>query len=355
VREATPSILTTARLIYVFDTQALGDNDAEGVEEMDAVNLDGLSSVIDLSEIERAKRADIWSGAAAGVFPGLQVHEMDASSALGAILHRPVGAGGLFAISSAPAEVSYAPLGSPEAGQFLTMMLQAKGSSITSQRQRQCELSSGDICFIDERYPFRLCGLEYSQLLLLRMPRSLVLSRFPELEHLVATLIPARDPGTSLLAHTLLHLLSVAGDLREAQQHAALNAVIHLLGATSGLAVALENVHWRVQKALDFIDVNLSIPGLTAEQVAQDQHISRRRLDQLMRDAFNLSITGQIWSRRLQRAADDLANPRWTGASISQIAFANGFEDPAHFARAFKRRFEATPGQWRAKTRPVAH
>ena len=107
--------------------------------------------------------------------------------------------------------------------------------------------------------------------------------------------------------------------------------------------------------ALDFIELNLSIPGLTAEQVAQAQHISRRRLDQLMRDALGLSITGQIWNRRLQRAADDLRDTRWAGASISQIAFANGFEDPAHFARAFKRRFETTPGQWRALARPLTH
>ncbi|MBU0555574.1 MAG: helix-turn-helix domain-containing protein [Alphaproteobacteria bacterium] len=322
---------------------------------MEAVNLEGLSSVVDLSGVDRAKRADIWAGAAPNVFPGLSVQAIEANPSLGAIFHRRMGPGALFAISSAPAEVSYAPSGSPESHQFLTMMLQAEGSSIASQRQRQCELAPGDVCFIDERYPFRLCGLDYSQLLLLRMPRALVMSRFPDMEHLVATLIPGRDPGTSLLAHTVLHLLRVAGELREAQQHAAMNAVIHLLGATSGLAVELENVHWRVQKALDFIELNLSIPGLTAEQVAQAQHISRRRLDQLMRDALGLSITGQIWNRRLQRAADDLRDARWAGASISQIAFANGFEDPAHFARAFKRRFETTPGQWRALARPMTH
>lgn len=322
---------------------------------METVHLDGLSSVVDLSSVERAKRADMWTGAAPSVFPGLCVQEMEADPSLGSILHRRFAQGSLFAISSAPAEVSYAPSRAGEASQCVTMMLQAEGTTIANQRQRQCELTPGDICFIDERYPFRLSGLDYSQLLLLRMPRAQVMSRFPEMEHLAATLIPGRDPGTSMLAHTVLHLLQVAADLREAQQHATMNAIIQLLGATSGLAVELENMHWRVQKALDFIELNLSIPGLTAEQIAQAQHISRRRLDQLMRDALGLSITGQIWNRRLQRAADDLRNSRWAGASISQIAFANGFEDPAHFARAFKRRFETTPGQWRTRARTAPH
>jgi AraC-like DNA-binding protein len=305
--------------------------------------------------VDRDRRRDIWSGSATSIFPGLSVHSTEKNPTVGSIQHSPVGLGALFAIASAPAEVSYLPRQATESSQFLTMMLQTEGTTIAHQRQRHCELSRGDICFIDERHPFRLVGVDCSEILLLRMPRTAVISRFPEMEHLVATLLPGRDPGTTLLAHTVLQLLQVARELREAQQHAAMNAIIHLLGATSGLAVELENMHWRVQKALDFIEINLSIPGLTAEQVAQAQHISRRRLDQLMRDALGLSITGQIWSRRLQRAADDLRDTRWATASISQIAFANGFEDPAHFARAFKRRFEATPGQWRAMARAIAH
>lgn len=321
---------------------------------MELVSLEGLSPVVDMSQVERAQRADYWAGAAPAVFPGLSVRTTHPDFSFGSIQSSRVGQGALFAIASEPAEVSYAPGAIQEADQCLTMMLQASGTAVVHQRERNCELQRGDICFIDERNPFRLIGVESCELLLLRMPRSLVMNRFPEMEHVVGTLIPGRDPGTQLLGQTLLQLLHVARDLREAQQHAAMNAIIHLLGATSGLAVELESLHWRVQKAMDHVELHLSTPGLSADQIAQAQHISRRRLDQLMRDALGLSITGHIWSRRLQRAADDLRDARWVGASISQIAFANGFEDPAHFARAFKRRFEVTPGLWRAKAR-VAH
>jgi len=321
--------------------------------QMEIPDRKGLSAVVDLSMVDEQHRADVWSGTARTIFPGLSIKDIEARPAIGSIQHSRVGLGGLFAISSAPAEVSYAPRGPIETGQFLSLMLQIEGAIITQQRQRQCELGRGDICFIDERYPFRLVGAEHSQFLLLRMPRTNVLSSFPDIEHLVATLMPGHDPGTALLAQTLLHLLGVARHLRDAQQTAAMNAIIHLLGATSGLATELDDMHWRVRKALDFIELNLPVAGLTAEQVAQAQHIGRRRLDQLMRDALGLSITGQIWSRRLQRAADDLRDLRWANASISQVAFANGFEDPAHFARAFKRRFELTPGQWRAQARSL--
>lgn len=307
-----------------------------------------MSSLVDLSKMDERQRAAIWSGTIPDIFPGVGGHEIEVKPALGAIQHSRMGAGDLLAISSPPAEVVYAPRG-PDTDRHLTMMLQADGATIVLQHQQQCKLGRGDICFVDELHPFRLVGAQNSRFLLLRMPRARVLAAFPELERRVATLLPGRDPGTALLGRTLLDLLNIAGDLGEAQQQAALNAIIHLLGATSGLSVALTDMHWRVRKALDFIECNLSTPGLTAEEVARAQAIGRRRLDQLMHQAIGLSVTAQIWSRRLQRAADELRDPRRMSASIAQIAFANGFEDPAHFARAFKRRFAVTPGLWRAQ------
>lgn len=331
---------------------ALTDGAPE-LPEMEIINPAPVPAVVDLSKVAHDRRIDTWTDAAASIFPGLSVKAIDIEPGIGTIQHERLGQGAMFAIRSAPAEIAYAPAIAGDCD-FLTMMLQTDGTTLAYQRQRECELARGDICFIDECQPFRLSGAACSEMLLLRMPRIMVMSRFPDMQHLVATRLAGEDPGTSLLAHTLMQIFQIVHELRDAQRTATMNAIIHLLGATSGLAFEPESTHWRVQKALDHIELNLSVPGLTAEQVAQAQHISRRRLDQLFLEALGQSITGQIWGRRLQRAADDLRDPRWAAASISQIAFANGFEDPAHFARAFKRRFEATPGQWRA-SRPLTH
>jgi AraC-like DNA-binding protein len=126
-----------------------------------------------------------------------------------------------------------------------------------------------------------------------------------------------------------------------------MNAVVQMLGMADPLARAATGPDWRVRRALDYIELNLSVAGLTAETVAQDQRISRRRLDQLMHEAFGQSIAGHLWNRRLEQAAADLRDPHRSTMSIAQIAFANGFEDAAHFTRAFKRRYAITPGAWR--------
>ena len=321
---------------------------------METTTSDDRTSVIDLSGIDLERRADVWTDMAPSIFPGLSIEEIDALPSIGTIHSIRMGAGSLCAIQSSSAEVRYAPLGEfGGAGLYFTIMLQIGGETSVRQRLRHCTLKLGDMCFIDECYPFWIEGKACSEILLLRMPRAMVLSRFAQVEHATATLLPGDDPGTRILANLLCDLRRIAPSLSVSQKLAAMSSVIHMVGAAALLSE--EPGHWRAQKAQEFIELNLSVPGLSAEDVAQGQRISRRRLDQLMRDTIGLSITGYIWDRRLQQAALDLRDIRRTGSSIAQIAYASGFEDAAHFTRAFKRRFAMTPGQWRATTGLTEH
>ncbi len=106
---------------------------------MDAVNLEGLSPVVDLAEVDRERRVDTWMGAATTIFPGLALKGLAPNPAVGSIQHSRMGPGALFAIASAPIEVSYIPRAAAESSQFLTMMLQAEGTTLVHQLLRQCE------------------------------------------------------------------------------------------------------------------------------------------------------------------------------------------------------------------------
>lgn len=305
------------------------------------------SRLIDLREIDSANRAIMWQGTACSTFPGLSLRLSARVPQLGSINRYRMGAGELFAIESAPVEVAYRP---PSRGSFsphLSLMVQSRGSTEVSQAGRRCELSVGDICLIDESSRFGLASDESSGILFLRLPRGATLSRHPQLERLYASVLSGAETGTRLLADTLLRLFDDAGALTELQRAAMMEAVLQMLGVAGPCSALPETPHWRIRRALDFIELNLAVAGLSAEDVAQDQHISRRHLDQLMRQATGRSITGHLWNRRLERAAADLRDPRRAGMTAAQVAFANGFEDAAHFTRAFKSRYACTPGQWR--------
>lgn len=106
-------------------------------------------------------------------------------------------------------------------------------------------------------------------------------------------------------------------------------------------------VPWRVNAALALIEAELADPELDANRIARAQGISRRRLDELMVAQTGTSVSAKIWLRRLEQAASDLTDARYASRTVTQIAFAAGFEDAAHFTRAFKRRYGCTPRKWR--------
>jgi AraC-like DNA-binding protein len=51
------------------------------------------------------------------------------------------------------------------------------------------------------------------------------------------------------------------------------------------------------------------------------------------------SLTEWIWAQRLDAAKRDLCDPNRAASSVSEIAFSWGFNDAAHFSRAFRARF----------------
>ena len=309
-----------------------------------------VPSLLDLSSVDEDRRVGLWSLTATSCFPGLSINDMPSAAPIGQIRSIPMGGGSLWSIVSAPVLVGYSPANGADSDShaYISLNMQLEGAMVVSQNHRACELNAGDMCLIDERFPFHLQGQTRSEMVFLRMPRRAVLSRHPYLEHRTAGRLDSDDPGAILLRDTMVKVAQSAPNLREEQRGSVLAAMVHLLGAaTSPRSAQLDDVSWRVRAALAFIEMHLGDGDLTAEQVARAQGISRRRLDQVLRRSIGESVTGQIWSRRLELAAADLVDPRHQSQTVSQIAFGAGFEDAAHFSRAFKVRFGHTPRDWR--------
>jgi AraC-like DNA-binding protein len=316
---------------------------------METSLLPQIPALLDLSGVEAPRRAGLWARTATSCFPGLTVDAMPADAPVGQMQSIPMGGGSLWSILSAPVTVSYAPPhGADDSGASISLLLQLDGAMTVSQNHRLARLEAGDMCLVDERFGFHLQGEVCSHIVFLRMPRRAVLGRHPYLEHCTARVLDTDDPGAQLLRDTLTRAVKAAPDLREEQRGSVLAAMVHLLGAaTAPCGAEADEAPWRVRAALAFIETHLGDADLTAERVAEAQGVSRRRLDQVLRRALGRSVTAHIWSRRLEQAAADLTDPRYNGRAVSQIAFANGFEDAAHFSRAFKGRFGRTPRDWR--------
>ncbi len=103
----------------------------------------------------------------------------------------------------------------------------------------------------------------------------------------------------------------------------------------------------RYDLAQAFIRQNLADAALNPAAVATELGLSQRTLARIFARR-GITIERSIWSSRLAGAKGDLADPRLHERTITEIAFAWGFNDAAHFSRAFSNAFGLSPTRFRA-------
>ncbi|MCZ6605403.1 MAG: helix-turn-helix domain-containing protein, partial [Alphaproteobacteria bacterium] len=97
-----------------------------------------------------------------------------------------------------------------------------------------------------------------------------------------------------------------------------------------------------------FVETNYSNPDLDVRAIADAHGISNRYVHALFKSS-RYSVSSYLWERRLQACRQQFEKPAFRNWSISQIAFANGFSDAAHFSRAFKKRFGVRATDYRKR------
>jgi len=103
------------------------------------------------------------------------------------------------------------------------------------------------------------------------------------------------------------------------------------------------NIHFN--KALRFIESHLNDPTLSVSRVAKELAISRNHLYTVFRD--KVPPGHMILSMRLEQCRHAFVDKRRAHLRIVDIAFDMGFNDVAHFSRAFKAKFGVSPRAYR--------
>ena len=97
----------------------------------------------------------------------------------------------------------------------------------------------------------------------------------------------------------------------------------------------------RLRKLLRLIE---SDPLGNTQDWAFAFNLSHSHLQYLFKQATGMALGQVLTERRLQRAAELLAN---TNMSIKEIACAVGYEHSSSFTRAFEKRFDQAPRRYR--------
>jgi acetamidase/formamidase/AraC-like DNA-binding protein len=114
-------------------------------------------------------------------------------------------------------------------------------------------------------------------------------------------------------------------------------------GGFSGLTSSQAAIFTRVCRC---IEARLADPEMSLALVAKEERVSPRYLQKLF-ETVGQSFSTYLRLRRLERCRAELVDPRFEKMSISNICFRWGFNDPAHFSRAFREQYRTSPRTFR--------
>ncbi len=95
----------------------------------------------------------------------------------------------------------------------------------------------------------------------------------------------------------------------------------------------------RLLKAIYYVEQHYR-EDIKSRDMAELCNVSPFHFSRLFKDRFGIGFREYVLGRRLAEARKLLARE---GCSVSTVAYATGFNDPAYFSRAFKRQFGHSP------------
>jgi len=294
---------------------------------------------------------DAWADACGQAYVPLQV-DTSVKDFRGALREHTIGDLGVTQVASTQVTVTRTARSvrtDPRETFMFCIVLNGGGTTVQEGRVAHFRGSGGFL--IDGDQPYSMRYAPKNEVLVLRVPHSVLKMAGRDLRRLTSTPIAGDSDGLNTLMGYVAGLVAmgqpVAGDSVEEHQQVAVEltrSALHPLAyphrsqaMLSGPAI-LASARWLIESAH-------ADPDLTVDDIARRFMVSRRYLEMLFARLDWGGPSEHLRRSRLRHAARLLVeSPR---RRIAEIAFTSGFSDVNTFTRSFKREYGATPRSWR--------
>lgn len=296
--------------------------------------------------IAPAERLRYWNSVADEVFCGTFVNA-ESERFEGEMWSWRLGDLDMIRTRSVQAAVGRRPLNTHE--ERVIMHMQWRGQGEHRQGRQEARLGPGDFIFGSPHEPYAF-NLAPHEMMVVEFPRRALVERVPDLDDLLAKPLSGSTPAARVFSDFLLSLWRQArdGEGEDTAWGEGMSRIFYDLAAMAvheAKRVSSSHAAPELQRrALALIDTHLADPDLRSASMASELGTSVRTVQNLFAELGKTPTTA-ILERRLERAADRLiADPQ---ATITQVAFAHGFNDSAYFSRCFRQKFGVSPREWR--------
>lgn len=237
-------------------------------------------------------------------------------------------------------------------GRVYTLILQARGHGVFMQYGHEAELGAGDFTLCHGEAPYTYQLGDHCEVAMVRIPAALLKGHLPSAESFCGRRLAAREGLTETAAMMIASVCAGASSgLSSELQHRLARQILDIIATSYAIAFesktgASSNVDaWHARAKL-YIEQHLRSPDLSPCSIARKLKLSPRYLRMIFASDKE-TTSAYILRRRLEECARQMEDPRWSGHSITEIAFSWGFNSAPHFTRSFRDRYGIAPRRYR--------
>jgi len=237
---------------------------------------------------------------------------------------------------------------------YFLVSIQTRGKGLIAQDGRTAQLAPGDFALYDSTRPYDLHFEGDFQQYVLRLPGPILRTALRDTTLLTASKVSGKRGAGHLMIGMIQTLAADIHTLAPESSAAVAESVTQILIAgLSTLPAARERPVTRLtayyrEQIKACISARLRDPDLSAASIAAQLRVSPSTVHRAWAGEA-CSLSEAILAQRLDSARRDLCDPMLRSRSISEIAFSWGFNDAAHFSRAFRARFACSAREMRAE------
>jgi len=316
--------------------------------------LRNMSRILSTTSVDAPQRVAFWTDLVCDTYVQLECDAPAGAAAIdGEIVADRLATLELSRVTASAQQVRRTPAKIARASEdYFLVSIQTEGHGRVSQDGRDALLGPGDFALYDSTRPYTLTFDDPFQQIVLMLPGPTLRTALRDTERLTASRVCGSRGAGHLLINMIGTLAADIGTLAPESAAAVADSVAQILVAgLSTLPAAhrpavsqLTAYHREQIKAL--VRERLRDSEFGVAEIAARLRMSASTVHRVW-GGEACSLSDWIYAQRLDSARRDLCDPALKARSISEIAYACGFNDAAHFSRAFRARFGCSPRELR--------
>jgi len=307
-----------------------------------------LLEVMSTAEVSAKERLPFWNTIAQETVAPVRVEALGDGPFEARMYRRKLRECEILSPCSSPARIYSAP--DHENAGVLNLQVQHRGTSTNHTGGHTAVLHEGDFVLYDPSKPLWLTFDVFTQAIVLRLPLATVEQRMPHLRSQSGIPVSGRSGAGALFSHFIRNAWEEMERDKEGEWVESLgDAIWPLLDmayASTRTPAESNRREERRRVLFEAVEAELTDPELDVHRLARRMGVSARYVQMLFAE-LGTTPRAFIQNRRLELAAKRLSR-EGLDTTVTDVAYDVGFNDLSSFCRAFRRRFETSPRNYRA-------